>query len=123
MSATKLKLSKNAQRQLDFLSTRLGLRPNIVCRLALGRSLSVPESVKDYIPEDSAGIEFNRHTLTGDFDEIFQMLIFQHENRRIGERMYFPIFFRNHLERGIHMLYNEYQTVNSPITFLLKLVE
>ena len=123
MSTTKLKVSSLAQQHLDLLSTRLGLRPNIICRLALGRSLSISESVRHLEPIDSAGNEFNRHTLTGEFDEIFEILICQHEGRKIGEDMYFPIFFRNHLERGIDSLYNEYQQINSPINFLLGLVK
>lgn len=123
MSTTKLKVSSSAQEKLEHLSLRLGLRPNIICRLALGRSLSIPQSVRPFEPSDSAGTEFNRHTLTGEFDEIFEILICQHEGRKIGEDMYFPIFFRNHLERGIDSLHNEYQEINSPINFLLGLVK
>ena len=73
---SKLKISKEASKRLDYLSSKLGLRRNIVCRLAVGRSLAERESVKDIKPKDNSGYEFNRYTLTGEYDEIFKALIY-----------------------------------------------
>ena len=70
---------------LKYLSKRLGLRRNIVCRLAIGRSLAENESVKTVDPKDSNGYEFNRYTLTGEYDSIFKALIIQHEKKRVHD--------------------------------------
>jgi len=42
-----------------LLSKRLDLGRNIVCRLAIGRSLAEKRSVGCILPKDSAGYEFN----------------------------------------------------------------
>ncbi len=135
MSSNKLKLSKLATKEVDHLSARLGLRPNIICRLAVGRSLSIPESVKGYLrneeEEKEAEMyvekEFNRYTLTGNEDELYRILIYQHEfsysGLKIPEKQYYFQYFRLHLERGLDSLYSEYQRVNSPVEFLRSLTD
>lgn len=126
MSSNKLYVSKPNSQKLDLLSNRLNLRPNIICRLALGKSLAIPSSIREYNFENSVGREFTRFTLTGENNELFKVLIFQHEyessGKIISENQYFSVFFRKHLERGIELLYEDYQKINSPINFLLNLV-
>lgn len=135
MSSNKLKLSKLATKEVDHLSARLGLRPNVICRLAIGRSLSLPESVNGYIRADGeekeaemyVEKEFNRYTLTGNEDELYKILIYQHEYScsgiKIPENQYYYQYFRLHLERGLDLLYYEYQRVNSPVEFLRSLID
>ena len=134
-SSNKLQVSKIGTKELDHLSARLGLRPNIICRLALGKSLSVADSVKDFAREegeekgyeDVVPREFNRFTLTGDSDAVYKILVYQHEfecsNVKIPENQYYKLYFKNHLERGLDLLYYEYQRVNSPIEFLRTLIK
>lgn len=121
--SNRLKISEKATKQLNHLSNRLDLRRNILCRLAIGKSLTIKDSVKDYKTKDSKGLEFHRVTLTGDQDIIFKALIFQHEKQPINEEIYFPQFFRNHMERGLNILYKEYEKINSPVDFLMKLTK
>jgi len=118
---SKLKLSKAASDKVDFLSNRLDIRRNIVCRLAVGRSLREPKSVRSFKPANDEGREFNRYTLTGDFDPIFKALIVQHEAKKVNDREYFSTFLRNHMEIGVNLLYKEYNMVNSPVEFLVSL--
>lgn len=118
---TRLRISEKANNQLNHLSNRLELRRNIVCRMAVGKSLTINDSVKDYEFEDNKGPEFNRVTLTGDQDLIFKTFIIQHEGEKIDEAKYFIHYFRSHIERGLDILYNEYKKINSPVTFLLNL--
>lgn len=118
--SSRLRISKKASEQLNHLSKRLDLRRNIVCRLAIGRSLAEKGSVKNMKPKDSAGFEFNRYTLTGEYDEIFKALVKQHE-KKLDDREYISTFLRNHIERGIQFLYIEYQRINSPIDFFADL--
>lgn len=122
-SASKLKLSRSVSEKLQFLSQRLGLRRNIVCRLAIGKSLAIDSSVALLEPEDDQGMEFNRYTLTGEFDDIYKALVIQHEGTRLNDRTYISVFLRNHIEKGVAALYNEYQTVNSPIEFIVRLAQ
>jgi DNA sulfur modification protein DndE len=119
--SSKLKLSKAASDKVDLLSNRLDIRRNIVCRLAVGRSLREPKSVRSLKPANDDGREFNRYTLTGDFDPIFKALIVQHEAKKVNDREYFAVFLRNHIENGINLLYKEFNMVNSPVEFLVSL--
>ena len=119
--SSRLKISKKASEQLDHISNRLDLRRNIICRLAIGRSLAEKGSVKSIRPKDSAGYEFNRYTLTGEYDDIFKALVKQHERKEMDDRKYISTFLRNHIERGIQLLYIEYQRINSPIDFFTDL--
>lgn len=119
--SSKLKISEEASAQLKLLSKRLDLRRNIVCRLAIGQSLAEKGSVKSIRPKDSAGQEFNRYTLTGEYDDLFKALLMQHEGKKLDDKAYFSTFLRNHIERGIQLLYTEYQRINSPIDFFADL--
>jgi len=120
--STRLKLSKEISEQLDFLSRKLGLRRNIVCRLAIGRSLAEKDSVKNNEHSNSLGYELNRTTITGNHDDLFKALINQHEKTRINDFEFFAMYIRNHIERGIFLLYSEYFKINSPIEFLVGLI-
>lgn len=117
----KLKISEEATKQLKFLSNKLDLRRNIICRIAVAESLNNKNKISKFEPKDSQGLEFNRYTLTGDQDLIFKSLIIQHEKKKINEDEFFSIYFRKHIERGVNSLYDQYQKINSPVDFLLKL--
>ena len=121
--SNRMKLSKNVSTQLESLSSKLDLRRNIICRMAIGESLIIRDSVKDYRPEDITGFEFNRYTLTGEYDLIFKALITQHEKKKINDRDYILIYLRNHIERGVKLLYKEYEKINSPIDFISYLLK
>jgi len=118
---TKLKLSKEASSHLETLAVSLGLRRNIVSRLAIGKSLSMKTSFELFEPADNNGYEFNRYTLTGDLDNIFKALIIQHEGRKLSDNQYFSVYLRKHIERGVHLLHADYNKVKSPIEFLVGL--
>jgi len=118
---SKLKISEEASKRLDYLSNKLALRRNIVCRLAIGRSLANKKSISTIKPRDSAGYEFNRYTLTGEHDDIFKLLISQHGKKKLNDAIYFSKYLRNHIERGIDLLYKEYEKINSPVDFLVML--
>lgn len=121
--STRLRLSKDASNKLNLLSIKLGLRRNIICRIAIGRSLDEKDSVRDLNIEDSSGFELNRYTITGEQDALFRALVYQHEKRRLHDFEYFLKYLRNHIERGVGMLFGEFNKVNSPIDFLVSLFD
>lgn len=120
---SKLKLSKEASDRLNYLSMRLSLKRNIICRIAIGRSLSEHASIEGLIPKDNLGFEFNRYTLTGEFDEVFRAIVCQHEGKNLDDDLYFTHFLRNHIERGMELIFIEFRKVNSPIEFLVGLFD
>jgi len=123
---SKLKLSENVSEDLDDLSRRLGLRRNIICRVAAGRSitegnLEAKLTLDDF--SDSKGFEFNRYTLTGEYDQYFKALIIQLEGRPINDNDYFSLYLRKHIERGINIMSKEFKRVRSKTSYLSKLAD
>jgi DNA sulfur modification protein DndE len=74
MSFNRIRISRSAAVRLSMLKGRTSLTPNILCRIGFCLSLSDPTVPK---PEnyDENGQEFNRYTLTGEWDKFFIALL------------------------------------------------
>lgn len=105
----RLRTSKEAEKRIKNLQVTTNLTPNILVRLAVGLSLRNKHIPEMDIVKDFNGIEFNRNTLTGEFDYIYKALITQHAQREVTDEEFFPGLFNAHLERGIRLLENEYK--------------
>lgn len=105
MKLNKIKLCLEASNRLRHLKGRTGLTPNILCRI--GFCLSLRESGlpnADVYPED--GQEFNRYTLTGEWDSLFVALLKQRcFNDGLDIENGLEDYFRAHLNRGVLTLY------------------
>jgi DNA sulfur modification protein DndE len=108
---TRLKTSKNVDEKLDEIKRVAKFSTKAaIARIAIGLSLRVEEDPREQlvnIVADASGFEFQRHTLTGDYDDLYKILIAQHLGRQITDEEFFPEMFNAHLERGINMLYAE----------------
>jgi DNA sulfur modification protein DndE len=105
MKMNKVRLCSEASERLKHLKARTGLTPNILCRLGFCLSLgevSLPDP--EVFPED--GSEFNRYTLTGEWDALFVALLKQRcANGGPASPNGLEGQFRAHLNRGVLMLY------------------
>jgi len=98
----KLNTSKEAEQILRNIRSSFSLTPNIYCRYAIILSLENKEDLHfDY---DSKGMEFQRFTLTGEYDVLFRELIKQKEGKYINDDDYYTRYLKAHLERGIRLL-------------------
>jgi DNA sulfur modification protein DndE len=104
----RLKTSKYAEEKLKQLQSTTNITPNILARMAVSLSLREPSPVSNEEINNN-GIDFNRTTLTGEYDYVYKVLIAQHAQREITDDEYFPKLFNAHLERGIRLLSGEYQ--------------
>ncbi len=106
MSFNRIRISKEATARLSMIKGRTGLTPNILCRIAFCLSLSEPSALPQ-IQYDEEGQEFNRHTLTGEFDSFFVALL---KERMIKEGLDTDkdllMQFKGHLNRGVGMLFS-----------------
>ncbi len=118
--SSKMKLSEKTSQELDFLSSSLDLRRNIICRMALGISLNDPEAPA-IIAEDSLGQEFNRPTILGVDDSLFSIMVSQHYGKKISEEDMFSKYIKAEISNGVHILYRHYKRVNSPSQFFEEL--
>lgn len=119
--ADKLKTSKEAAEILNKLSSRLSLKRNVICRIAIATSLSTRKPVSESIDNDIDGYEFNKTTILGPDELIFRSVACYVQNKPVDSN-FFNIIIRNHLERGLTDLSNEFDKVNSPVEFLSKLI-
>ncbi|AZR72163.1 DNA sulfur modification protein DndE [Anoxybacter fermentans] len=118
----KLKTSKETMEILKDLQAKTNLTPNVLSRLAISCSL-LDNTPVDEFESDNNGLEFNRHTLTGDYDLVFKVLISQHCNRHLTDEEYFPTYIKKHLDRGAKILKAEYQYTGNYEKFLIHLTK
>ncbi|MFB6306682.1 MAG: DNA sulfur modification protein DndE [Flavobacteriales bacterium] len=99
-------LREDADNNLSAMAGWTGLRPNVLARMGLCVSLEEPTipNIDDY-PADSDR-EFNRYTLTGEWDKLFIALLRQRclEDDIELEEENLIDQFKAHLNRGILLL-------------------
>lgn len=107
MSFNRIKISKEATTRLHILKGRTGLTPNILSRLAFCYSLNDP-SIPEPTDYNSEGQEFNRFTLTGEWDSFFLALLKERllEDGLDPEKDLQPQF-KAHLNRGVFSIYTQ----------------
>ncbi|HHU21212.1 MAG TPA: DndE family protein [Acholeplasma sp.] len=106
----KLRTSKETMEIFQEIGNSLYLQPFILAKIAIALSI---KSKKNFQAEDfktdNDGLELNRQTITGDYDELFKALIISRHNKNIEDSEYFPKYIKAHLDRGSKMLLSEYR--------------
>jgi len=100
-----VRISEEATHRLSLLKGRTSLTPNILCRIAF--CLSLKESGLPNENKDSQGQEFNRYTLTGEWDTFYMALLKMrliNDGQDPNQDLLMP--FKEHIERGVILLYN-----------------
>ena len=115
--SSRLITSENAKDILKDIQARSGLRPNILARIAINLAISedISFNKKDY---DKKGLEFHRHVLLGNYDQLFKAMIIQKLNQNISEEKFFPHYVQIYLEEGVEILKREYNYAGNYKTFI-----
>ena len=118
ISFNRIRISEEATQRLSRLKGRTSLTPNILGRIALCLSLKEPGIPNE--KKDSQGQEFNRYTLTGEWDSFYMALL---KIRLINDNIdpeddLYP-HFKDHLERGVIILYNRVKKFDDIANLLL----
>lgn len=110
----KLKTSKETMKYFEEINASIHLQPFALCKIAIALSL---RGGKDLNVEDfktnSEGLELNRQTITGEYDELFKALIISFENKVLADDEYFPKYLKAHIDRGAQYLYSEFKYANN----------
>lgn len=89
------------------------LQPFALCKIAIALSLHKKESVNfDDVNSDSEGLELNRQTITGDYDDLFKALVINNAGVSLSDEQYFPKYLKYHIDRGAKLLYSEFKYSN-----------
>ena len=71
----KLRTSKETMEIFEEIGTSLHLQPYALCKIAIALSLRKCEMDEQDFQTDNDGLELNRQTITGEYDELFKALI------------------------------------------------
>jgi DNA sulfur modification protein DndE len=106
MSLNRIYIGEDVDLRLRHLKGRTGLTPNLLCRLGICLSLA-----EDGVPDpglyaDGQKREFNRYTLTGQWDHLFLGLVRERLVRDgLDSEGQLETQFKAHLSRGVLLLY------------------
>lgn len=116
----RIKISTDATARLKTLKARTGLTPNILCRMALCFSLeNTPHLNEDLVKINEDGQEFNRFTLTGEYDYYFIALVKQRcIEDGLDPEEDFMDQFKLHLNNGIVSIYGRIRNIADVINLL-----
>lgn len=110
----KLKTSKATMGYFEEICAVVHLQPFALCKIAIALSLRNPAPLDDAdFKSDSDGLELNRQTITGEYDDLFKALIISHCGEKIDDDEYFPKYVKAHIDRGSKYLYSEYKYSNN----------
>lgn len=105
--------------RLRHLKARTGLRPNLLCRLGFCLSLAEPGIPDPGLYEDGQAREFNRYTLTGQWDQFFFALL---RERLVQDGLdpgtNLETQFKAHLSRGVSLLYQRLKSIEDLTTLV-----
>lgn len=117
----KLRTSKKAEGDLKTLQNNTRLQPFLLARLAISLSLKEENPVDVNEVKDITGLEFNRNTLTGEYDGLYKSLVVQRLGRPLTDEEFFPGYVKAHLERGLPLLSEYYQYAGNVEKFTIHL--
>ena len=106
MTLNRIYVGEDVDWRLRNLKARTGLRPNLLCRLGFCLSLAEPGIPDPELYSDGQAREFNRYTLTGQWDLFFFSLLRERlVQDKLNPEVHLEVQFKAHLSRGVLLLY------------------
>ena len=114
MKLSAIRFAHTASVHLKALKARIGITPNVLCRIGFCLSVEDPSPLSpSEFPADSDRI-IDRHVLLGPYDGLLVAMMRQrladdgaaspHDDEAVGEH------FRAHVHRGVHLLFKRVKT-------------
>jgi DNA sulfur modification protein DndE len=101
----RIHIGKETDQRLRSLKARTGLTPNLLCRLGFCLSLAEPGIPDAQLFTEGNAREFNRYTLTGQWDSFFFALLRERLNQDgLDLESDLEPQFKAHLNRGVLLL-------------------
>ena len=116
----KIRTSKKTMDIFEEISASTNYAPYILAKLSISLSLKSKKPLKeDDFRRDTYGLELNRQTITGEWDELYKNLIEMYEGKHISDDDYFQKYLRAHVNRGAKLLYSEFRYSNDLLQHLI----
>lgn len=106
----KIRTSKRTMQCFEEIMSSTNYAPFILSKLAISMSIKSgkPLEERDF-HTDPYGLELNRQTITGEWDDLFKSLIEMFEKKHINDDDYFQKYLKAHLDRGARLIYSEFK--------------
>ena len=104
----KLKTSQKTQQIFAEIGKSTSLKPYTLVKHAIAWSLKEQGKITSF-SSDNEGLELNRQTITGEYDDYFKVLIEQAEGRHLSNEEYFPKYIKAPIDRGAILLESHYK--------------
>jgi DNA sulfur modification protein DndE len=122
LTLNRIYLSDDVDMRLRNLKARTGLTPNLLCRMGLCLSLADPSIPDPSLYAEGQAREFNRFTLTGQWDALFfAMLRERLAQDGLDPEKHLERQFKAHLSRGVTLLYQRLKSVADLVEITIEL--
>ena len=106
----KLKTSKETMQIFEEIGNSIRLQPYVLSKIAIALSIKQSSGLTESdFHTNSDGLELNRQTITGEYDDMFKALITSHAQICLSDEEYFPAYLKAHLDRGARLLLSEFR--------------
>ena len=105
----RLKTSKKTKEIFEEVGSSSNLKPFALSKIAIALSLKDDNSRDLYEETDTNGLELQRSTVTGEFDNMYKSLMEVNLNKHLTDDEYYPLYTKKHIDKGDEILQNLYK--------------
>ena len=105
----RLKTSKKTKEIFEEIGASSNLKPFALSKIAIALSLKDTNSIDLYGETDTNGLELQRSTVTGEFDNVYKSLMEVNLNKHLTDDEYYPLYTIKHIDKGAEILQNLYK--------------
>ncbi|QDR81808.1 DndE family protein [Sporomusa termitida] len=113
----RLRTSQKTMTIFTELQKKTNLKPFALSKIAIALSLKEDQDSLRF-DTDTNGLDLNKQTITGKYDNLYKCLMEQHCGYHLTEEDYFPKYVKAHLDRGAVILHNEFRYAKDLISYL-----
>lgn len=118
----RLKTSKKTKEIFEEIGASTNLKPFALSKIAISLSLKDSDSIDLYNETDTNGLELQRSTVTGEFDNVFKSLIEVNLNKHLTDDEYYPLYTKKHIDKGAEILQSLYKYSGGNLEKFLKTI-
>ena len=105
----RLKTSKKTKEIFEEIGASSNLKPFALSKIAIALSLKDTNSIDLYGETDTNGLELQRSTVTGEFDNVYKSLMEVNLNKHLTDDEYYHLYSKKHIDKGAEILQNLYK--------------
>ena len=105
----RLKTSKKTKDIFEEIGSSSNLKPFALSKIAIALSLKDSNPIDLYYETDTNGLELQRSTVTGEFDNVYKSLMEVNLNKHLTDDEYYPLYTKKHIDKGAEILQNLYK--------------